>query len=981
MAVLALTVSTNYGEPVKNRSDILTKLGSLVKHLETTEARNDRTLKDISCDIKTLKTAVSDLTVFASLGQGEIERLSEDRESFSRNIAQLATLFGISNLSLNTTGYRLVLDGLAFSAMASRASNIEDSGRVKGTFEWVLHDNKIPKSHAKTLKISFRNWLSCGDGIFHIAGKPASGKSTLMSFVTGDPDTKNEFGKWEADNTSVAVVAAAFLWNVGSTDQKSMNGVYRTLLHSILDQHREDLIPMLFPAQLTMVKDSLLQDPTSAQVPLISNEHVEKAFLTLMMDKKSKFRFCLFIDGADEFSDPVLQKWHLATKLKEWAHDNPERVKICVSSREEEPWLRTFPIEQRIRLHLTTKSDIQKMIEGAISEHPNFKTFDEAATSDFINHFVEKAKGVFLWVKLILADVVETLEYQNGLHDLYQVMDEYPKEMDDLFERIIEKVKSQEAWDILRIMVAVTEQSPKPQMLSLIHYSFVKYVRLGLPCEKDAVLQDDGLPAWQEGTLKRIEAFERNIPLLFRGFVDTTVTSLSRLQYEEKHPNRGISKNHKRLRLYKLTTLAFSHRSVYQYISTRIKKVVGNGLDERLMVIQCLIAQARAFWGDERSGMLHMTLLDVIPWIIKADADLYEACFPWLEVLDNVLRESQNLDVMDATFAPLRLTFMDTQRWRRGKEPVPTVSVFALCALFKFNEYIAWAMGRAPWCLSTGVMQVEFLATLFRHFGLGSPKTRAILPMLLQERPEKTSLNCNEAFDFTPWLGTRLSIWQFTLVRAVRNLLIFRRKVGSWETLAVFLEYGADAEVWIGWIIEVAADKVGETGVEFDLGAVTDPSQRVLLKTTMFRYNNVNPRTETGFKHGDRSINLDYDMAVDIATKLPRGGTLKEIFTHFGPEDRPDILELLDVQDPDDVEQLRIAEGGNEATSVRVADDDERAQGADVQDVTEKATRKLAPGLSFNSLLLVGQFVLFLFLFGFWGYGYLYKWYAGVAGR
>jgi len=979
---LSLTVRTNYGEPDENRSDILTKLESLVKHLETTEARNDRTLKDISCDIKTLKTAVSDLTVFASLGQGEIERLSEDRESFSRNIAQLYTLFRFSNLSLNTTGYRLVLDGLAFSAMASRASNIEDSGRVKGTFEWVLHDNKIPESHAETLKISFRNWLSRGDGIFHIAGKPASGKSTLMSFVTGDPDTKNEFGKWGADNTSVAVVAAAFLWNVGSTDQKSMNGVYRTLLHSILDQHREDLIPMLFPAQLTMVKDLLLQDPRSAQVPLISNEHVEKAFLTLMMDKKSKFRFCLFIDGADEFNDPVLQKWHLVTKLKEWTHDNPERVKICVSSREEEPWLRTFPIEQRIRLHLTTKSDIQKMIEGAISEHQNFKTFDEAATSDFINHFVEKAKGVFLWVKLILADVVETLEYQNGLHDLYQVMDEYPKEMDDLFERIIEKVKSQEAWDILRIMVSVTEQSPKPQMLSLIHYSFVKYVRPGLPCEKDAVLQDDELPACQVGTLKRIEAFERNIPLLFRGFVDTTVRSLYPLGYNEKPSNQGISEDHKRLRHYELTSLDFAHRSVYQYISTRIKKVVGNGLDERLMVIQCLIAQARAFWGVERSGMLHISLLDVIPWIIKADADLYEVCFPWLEVLDNILRENQNLDVVDSRFAPLPPKSFERFKWRRGEWPVPIVSVFVLCALFEFNEYIAWAMGRAPWCLSTGVMQVKFLTALFRHFGLRSPNTRAILTMLLQERPEKTSLNCNEEFDFAPWRCTRLSIRQFVLARAIENVEVFDREVASWETLAVFLEYGADAKVRIEWIIEVVAASVGEIGVEFDPGVVIDPSQRVLiLNITKLGHNNLDPKNKRQLEGDFSSPIWNNNMAVDIATKLPRGGSLKEIFTHFGPDDRPDILELLDVQGPDDVRQLPVVEDGNNATSVHDADDDEGAQGADVQEAADKASRMLAPGLSFNSLLLVGQFVLLLFLFGFWGTGYLYAWYAGITGR
>jgi len=43
---------------------------------------------------------------------------------------------------------------------------------------------------------SFLRWLSSGDGIFHIAGKLGSGKSTLMKFLCEHPCTIWQLQKW-----------------------------------------------------------------------------------------------------------------------------------------------------------------------------------------------------------------------------------------------------------------------------------------------------------------------------------------------------------------------------------------------------------------------------------------------------------------------------------------------------------------------------------------------------------------------------------------------------------------------------------------------------------------------------------------------------------------------------------------------------------------------------------------------------------------
>jgi hypothetical protein len=42
----------------------------------------------------------------------------------------------------------------------------------------------------------FIEWLSSGDGIFHISGKLGSGKSTLMKYLFNHPRTKIELSRW-----------------------------------------------------------------------------------------------------------------------------------------------------------------------------------------------------------------------------------------------------------------------------------------------------------------------------------------------------------------------------------------------------------------------------------------------------------------------------------------------------------------------------------------------------------------------------------------------------------------------------------------------------------------------------------------------------------------------------------------------------------------------------------------------------------------
>lgn len=70
-----------------------------------------------------------------------------------------------------------------------------------------------------------------------------------MRFLNGYSETRVQLRKWAAKggDNSEPVISAVFFWNAGSSSQKSMNGLYRTLLYGILKSYYEDLIPLLFP--------------------------------------------------------------------------------------------------------------------------------------------------------------------------------------------------------------------------------------------------------------------------------------------------------------------------------------------------------------------------------------------------------------------------------------------------------------------------------------------------------------------------------------------------------------------------------------------------------------------------------------------------------------------------------------------------------------------------------------------------------------
>jgi hypothetical protein len=129
------------------------------------------------------------------------------------------------------------------------------------------------------------------------------------------------------------VVASVFFWRKGSPPQRSLSGLFRSLLHDVLEQ-QPDLIPEVLPDLWRKVLSSpawTLTDPLKAFD--YDSDRVRSAFSRLLQCSSlhNSTKFCFFIDGLDEYEETTQDDYKTMVQLMfSWTQAAPHGVKLCV---------------------------------------------------------------------------------------------------------------------------------------------------------------------------------------------------------------------------------------------------------------------------------------------------------------------------------------------------------------------------------------------------------------------------------------------------------------------------------------------------------------------------------------------------------------------------------------------------------------------------------------------------------------------------
>jgi hypothetical protein len=271
--------------------------------------------------------------------------------------------------------------------------------------------NSIPIAHAKTFSWifgpetkdgspfdSFPKWLTSGNDLFWISGKPGSGKLTLIKYLRTYTETERMLNEWARGHP--LIVVNFFFWNAaGQSLQKSQQGLLRFLIYQILRQ-RPDLIRQAFP------------DIDSTQPPSGSKKLKRRAFrvssppednhglLSTLQNicgllASSDVRLFFLIDGLNKFEGKPNNIIELISIFK-----SLRNVKMCAFSRPWNEFDQSFSKDssRKLYMHLLTKTDIRNYIRDTLENDENYQNLEEIDESAkaLINEIIDAAQGVFL---------------------------------------------------------------------------------------------------------------------------------------------------------------------------------------------------------------------------------------------------------------------------------------------------------------------------------------------------------------------------------------------------------------------------------------------------------------------------------------------------------------------------------------------------------------------------------------------------------
>lgn len=419
--------------------------------------------------------------------------LADSKSGFGTEMDSLTTRLLKINLESDKLCRRgQILASLQLPGQLARYNNICDAH--EGTFEWSFEspdasevkiqgeqekkededENHEGEDMRTTVESGgFLRWLeSEADPIFWVTGKPGSGKSTFVKFVSNHSRTREVLSKWGERPNQKVVVASHYFWSTGSEIQRSLDGLWRSLLFEILRQAPK-IIPLVCRDKRLELADS---DPLSLTLePSWSTNELKEGIRRLAELSQSVYdiRICIFVDGLDEFEHDQLDHHDLVETLLSLSKS--PSIKMCVSSR---PWnvfensLGRFP---KLYMQDLTRKDIEKFAENRLTSHPSWNEILRPKEATFlVETITERAHGVFLWVFLVTRLLREGLHNEDTFEELRDTLHSLPSDLEPFFKKMLNSVDSIYHRKLAGFL-DVSAVATKPHSFEVYHFHELEY--------------------------------------------------------------------------------------------------------------------------------------------------------------------------------------------------------------------------------------------------------------------------------------------------------------------------------------------------------------------------------------------------------------------------------------------------------------------------------------------------------------------------
>ncbi|KAG8533041.1 uncharacterized protein KY384_001824 [Bacidia gigantensis] len=367
-----------------------------------------------------------------------------------------------------------------------RIQQIDDA--YKGTCSWIF-DPDLP----------FQKWL-CQSTIenspfFWIQGRPGSGKSTLMKKVLIDSRTQEYLSlcssrKWN--------LIPFFFHDRGSRVQKSINGLLQDILYGLLDADKslsrfikDPVIRKAFlraVVQTDSTHNAMLDFSSVVKAHEWSTKGLADILKALLSQDEVELNVLFFIDALDEHSGNHRNLLSTINSCLVERSSPKVKVKLCVASRAEPIFRIAFQDVPTLEVHLYTKGDIRLYAHEQIRLYLNEEdgARDAEKLDALTTEITDKASGMFIWVRIVVEELIERLIDGYTVVQLREILLEIPEELQDLYRRVLSRIKPQYAlhcYVLFQIFLCMEERGITAQTILTVTEVVVHHKYESIPAQ------------------------------------------------------------------------------------------------------------------------------------------------------------------------------------------------------------------------------------------------------------------------------------------------------------------------------------------------------------------------------------------------------------------------------------------------------------------------------------------------------------------
>lgn len=282
----------------------------------------------------------------------------------------------------------------------------------------------------------FVEWLQSDAPLFWISGKPASGKSTLMKYVSEHPLCVKLLG--QATGQQWLTMHFFFDFRAHKGMANTVEGMLRSLLCQLVRFSR---------AVSRHIASTSLGQFLDVQFNELSQEDLQNALLSSIAAAET--RICMFIDGLDEFEETY---YSLIQVLRTLA--DGKCVKMCLASRPEPAIAQSLMEVPMIRMQDHNRGMIWAYIRDSLSKHADYIGSD--SLHQMVENITTESNGVILWSQLVCSDVREGMFAREVFGELQARVANYPTDFDSVYDRLFRKMDARSKTESIMLLYVIT---------------------------------------------------------------------------------------------------------------------------------------------------------------------------------------------------------------------------------------------------------------------------------------------------------------------------------------------------------------------------------------------------------------------------------------------------------------------------------------------------------------------------------------------